>query len=212
MEKINLLLVGGGGHCHSVIESIESTGAYSIIGISDMPGKAGTLVSGYKVITSDEEIPSIQPTGFRCVITVGQIKTVAPRIKLFDFLKEHNIPLSTIIDRHAIVSTRAVIGEGTVVLRQSFINSGVTIGRNCIINSRAMVEHDSVVGDHVHVSTGAIVNGDCHIGDGCFIGSGAIISNGISIAAGTIVGAGSVVLTHIKTPGTYLGNPARRIK
>lgn len=212
MEKTNLLLLGGGGHCHSVIESIESTEAYNIIGISDIAERVGQHVSGYEIIVADKDIPNLTSHDFSCVVTIGQIKTAVPRIKAYEFLKEKDIPVATIIDRDAIVSSRTRIGEGTVVLRQCFINSGVTIGKNCIINSRAMIEHDSKVGDHVHISTGAVINGDCVIGDECFIGSGAVISNGVSIIAGTLIGAGSVVFTSIVTPGTYLGNPARRIK
>jgi len=34
----------------------------------------------------------------------------------------------------------------------------------------------------------------------------------LSICDNTIVGAGSVVIRDINDPGTYVGNPARRIK
>ena len=43
MEQKNLILVGGGGHCKSVIDVAESTG-YNILGILDMPEDVGKQV------------------------------------------------------------------------------------------------------------------------------------------------------------------------
>lgn len=213
MEKLtNLLLVGGGGHCLSVIESIESSGLFNIIGISDSPERVGMSIMDYKIIVSDNEIPHLMVDNLQCLVTIGQIKTSGPRIQAFNFLKTNNLSIATVFDRNSIISKRSTIEEGTVVLRNSFINSGVLIGHNCIINTGAIIEHSSVIGNHVHISTGAIVNGDCKIGDRCFVGSGAIIANGLSVCPDTLIGAGSFVLGNIQVPGTYLGNPARRIK
>lgn len=212
MNKINLVLLGGGGHCHSVIESIEGTKKYAIQGILETPGHGSELISGYPVIGGDELIPALIEKGMSFLVTVGHIRNPAPRKKLFEKLAAYNALLVSIIDKAAVVSERCSIGEGSVVLRNAFINSGVTIGQNCIINTGAIVEHDSKIGNHVHISTGAIVNGDCIVGDHCFIGSGAILSNNISICNDALIGAGAVVLRSVTKPGVYLGNPARFIK
>lgn len=213
MQKINnLILVGGGGHCKSVIESIESEGNYKIAGISDIASRQGETISGYMVNYADEQLNIMAKDDFTFLITVGQIRNPIPRRILFEKLKSAGANMATIIDPTAVVSPRSTIGEGSVILRQTFINAGVTIGKNCILNTSAIVEHDSIIGNHVHISTKAVVNGDCHIGDNCFIGSGAIISNGVSICTDTIIGAGTVVFRSITQPGTYLGNPARKIK
>lgn len=37
-----LILIGGGGHCKSVIDVVESAG-YTILGIMDMPEMVGTI-------------------------------------------------------------------------------------------------------------------------------------------------------------------------
>ena len=45
-----LILIGGGGHCKSVIEAAESAG-YSILGILDMPEDVGNeVLPGYMLI------------------------------------------------------------------------------------------------------------------------------------------------------------------
>ncbi len=220
-DKSELILIGGGGHCLSVIESIERSDKFKIIGISDLPERIGQMVGDYKIIFSDDQIPlnsaDIPSTShgdviksLKYLVTVGQIKSSSIRSRIFSKLVQHNVPIATVIDPSAIVSLKAIIGEGTVILRNCFVNSGAKIGVNCIINSGAIVEHDSTIGNNVHVSTGAIINGDCKIGNDCFIGSGSIISNGITVGNDTIIGAGAVVLKNVEG-GTWLGNPARRI-
>ena len=53
----SLILIGGGGHCKSVIEVAESAG-YEIKGILDMPDEVGKeVLPGHKVISTDDEIP-----------------------------------------------------------------------------------------------------------------------------------------------------------
>jgi len=212
MSQISIVLLGGGGHCHSVIESIEKSGEFRIEGISEPSPHTGATVCGYPVMATDDDIPRLAELGHAFLITIGHIRNPLPRQKLFELLKSLNANIVKVIDPTAVVSERAVIGEGTVILRHAFVNAGAEIGSNCIINTGAMVEHDSKIGNHVHISTGAIVNGDCTIGDKCFIGSGAIISNNLSICENTMVGAGAVVLNSITKSGTYLGNPASFIK
>ena len=86
MEQKNLILVGGGGHCKSVIEVAESAG-YTILGIVDRPEELGKLVLDYKVIGVDDDIPQyVEKAEF--VITVGFIKNPALRIKLYNKVKK----------------------------------------------------------------------------------------------------------------------------
>lgn len=212
MENKEIILVGGGGHCISVIESLERSGKYHIRGISDVREKIGEEISGYKILWSDDQLSTMINFDVEFLITVGHIKSPRIRRRLFVELMALKVKFCTLIDNHAVVSPRARIGDGTVILRNAFVNAGAIIGANCIINTGAMIEHSSIIGNHVHISTGVIINGDCTVGDGCFVGSGAIVSNGVSICANTLIGAGSVVYRDITIPGTYMGNPVRFIK
>ena len=201
-----LILIGGGGHCKSVIEVAESAG-YQILGILDMPEEVGKDVLAYKVIGTDDDIPSyVDKAEF--VITVGFIKNPAVRIKLFNKVKEAGGKLATIIASTAHVSQYATIGEGTVVMHQAFVNAGAQVGSNVILNTFTNIEHDAVIGDQCHISTGTMVNGDCKVGNNCFIGSQSVLANGIAIGDDIIVGAGSLVRKSIKEKGIYSGNPA----
>ena len=203
----SLILIGGGGHCKSVIEVAESAG-YEIKGILDMPDEVGKeVLPGHKVIGTDDEIPQyVEECDF--IITVGFIKNPALRIKLYNKVKAAGGRLATIIASTAHVSKYAELGEGTVIMHQAFVNAGAKIGDNCIINTFVNIEHDAEVGNQCHISTGTMVNGECKIGENCFIGSQSVCANCIEIASDIIVGAGSVVRKSIRVKGIYAGNPA----
>lgn len=205
--KRPLILIGGGGHCKSVIEVAESAG-YEIKGILDMPDEVGKeVLPGHKIIGTDDEIPqNVEECDF--VITVGFIKNPALRIKLYNKVKAAGGRLATIIASTAHVSKYAELGEGTVIMHHAFVNAGAKIGDNCIINTFVNIEHDAEVGNQCHISTGTMVNGECKIGENCFIGSQSVCANCIEIASDIIVGAGSVVRKSIRVKGIYAGNPA----
>lgn len=201
-----LILIGGGGHCKSVIEAAESAG-YSILGVLDMPEDVGKDILSTKVIGTDDDIPQyVDKAEF--VITVGFIKNPAIRIKLYNRVKEAGGKLATIIASTAYVSKYATIGEGTVVMHHAFVNAGAKVGENVILNTFTNVEHDAVIGDQCHISTGTMINGDCKVGANCFIGSQSVLANGITIVDDIVVGAGSLVRKSISIKGIYSGNPA----
>lgn len=205
MKKL-LVLVGGGGHCKSVIEAAESAG-YSILGVLDMPEEVGKTILSTKVMGTDDDIP-VYVDKAEFVITVGFIKNPATRIKLYDKVKEAGGKLATVIASTAYVSKYAEIGEGTVVLHQAFVNAGAKVGKNVILNTATNIEHDAVIGDQCHISTGAMINGDCKVGENCFIGSQSVLANGVSISNDIIIGAGSFVRNDLLEKGIYVGNPA----
>lgn len=201
-----LILVGGGGHCKSVIEVAESAG-YEILGVLDMPEDKGKEILSTKVIGTDDDI-STYVDNAEFVITVGFIKNPATRIKLFNRVKKAGGKLATIIASTAYVSKYATIGEGTVVMHHAFVNAGAKVGNNVILNTFTNIEHDVLIGDQCHISTGVMVNGDCKVGKNCFIGSQSVLANGITIGDDIIVGAGSLVRKSINIKGIYSGNPA----
>ena len=188
-----IILIGGGGHCKSVIDVIEQEGQFVVGGIVDKPELLGTDVLGYPVIGSDSDLEGLVKIHTYALITVGQIRSPEVRIKLFDIAKKMGFSLPRIISPRAYVSSHTFIGDGTVVMHDAFINAGASIGDNCIINSKALIEHDSKISNHCHISTNAVINGGVTIEEGCFIGSGATTNNSITIKKNSFIKAGSIV-------------------
>lgn len=211
MSKLPLILIGGGGHCRSCIDVIEQEGKYAIQGIVDANLEKDEKVVSYPVIGNDEVMEALVKQGYFFLITIGQIKSAAIRVKLFNTLKAAGANLATIISPRAYVSSTAEIKEGTIVLHGAVVNAAAKIGHNVIINSMSLIEHDAHIGSHVHISTGALVNGGCLVGDGTFVGSGTVVAQGVNVGSNIIIGAGSLVIKNIETPGIYAGGPVKKI-
>lgn len=197
-KRENLVLIGGGGHCQSVIDVIELENRYNIMGILDVNIPLGQTILGYKVIGEDKDISKFsRKENVYFLITVGQIKSNTTRILIHGILKDNKCKLATVISPRAYISPNSIIKSGTVIHHDVFINAGVEIGENCIINTKAIIEHGVKVGDFCHISTGAIVNGEAKIANGCFLGSNSTISNSIFISKNTIISAGKFVKENI---------------
>lgn len=190
--KPKLLLIGGGGHCRSLIDVIEAEGQFEIVGIIDIPEKIGEIVLGYTIIGSNEDLGRLREECTHALIAFGQIKSPDGRIRMFEHLKAMGYTLPTIISPRAYVSKHARIGEGSVIFHDALVNANATVGNNCIINTKALIEHDCTIGDHCHISTGAVVNGETVIQQGSFFGSNAVSKEVTLIEERSFIKAGSV--------------------
>jgi sugar O-acyltransferase (sialic acid O-acetyltransferase NeuD family) len=206
MSKPGLILIGAGGHAHACIDVIEQHGGYQIAGLIGMPGEMHDQHLGYAVIGTDEDLPELAKTSHYALITLGQIKTPAHRVRLYRLAVALGFQLPTIIAPSAYVSRHATLGAGTIVMHGAVVNAGARVGNNCIINTRALLEHDATVADHCHISTGAILNGNIAIGSGSFIGSGSIIKEGLSLGQGCLLGMGLAIRHNQPDNARFFGD------
>lgn len=193
MKSKSLILIGGGGHCKSCIDVIESTDQFVIKGILDLESKLGEKILGQTIIGTNKDIPLFVKEKNHFLITIGNIGNPSKRIELFNLVISHGGLFPIVISPTAYVSKYANIAAGTIVMHHSLINSSAKVGQNCIINTKALIEHDAIIGDHVHISTGAIVNGGTTIGARSFFGSGAVSKQNINIPEDSFIKANSIV-------------------
>jgi sugar O-acyltransferase (sialic acid O-acetyltransferase NeuD family) len=190
MKKDKILLIGGGGHCRSVIDVIEAEDRFEIVGIVDQKELVGSFVFGYEIIGCDDDLESLFKDIKNAVITLGHLQDNSLRVSLYEKLKNIGFNLPVIISPLAYVAKHTTIGEGTVVMHQALINVNATIGKNCIINTKALIEHDVIVEDHCHISTGSILNGGVSVKSNTFYGSNATSKQYTNISG--FIKAGSV--------------------
>jgi sugar O-acyltransferase (sialic acid O-acetyltransferase NeuD family) len=190
--KPNIVLIGGGGHCISVIDVIENENKFNILGILDSNINENNIL-GYQILGDDNLIPELVNQNTYFLITVGQIKNYSIRKNIAKILTENNAKLATVISPLAYVSKYAAIGEGSIIMNGAVVNAKATIGKNCIINTKSNIEHGVSIGDFCHISTCAVVNGDSFIGMGTFVGSNSTISNGLIIKKNSIINAGKFI-------------------
>ena len=204
-----IVLLGNGGHCRSVMDSIVSLGVYDEVGIVEK-NCMNDSDKNPLLIGVDDDLPRLFIDGWTdAVITVGSIGKTLIREKLYIKLKEIGFHLPIIVDPSAIVSTRAKIEEGVYIGKRAVVNAGAVIEKCSIINTGSIVEHDCFIGQFAHVSPGATICGEVSVGDYSHIGAGTSVRQQIKIGERTLIGAGSVVVRNIPNGVVAYGNPCK---
>jgi len=120
------------------------------------------------------------------------------------------------------------IGKNSFIGPFVEIQKDVVIGKNCKIQSHSFICELVEIGDNCFISHGVMFINDLFeaggpsggdrskwkrtkIGNHVSIGTNATILP-VSIIDNSVIGAGAVVTKDIQIAGTYVGNPARRIK
>ncbi|MFL0165513.1 acetyltransferase [Candidatus Clostridium helianthi] len=207
MERI--ILVGGGGHCKSIIDSINGLKQFEIVGIVDKKINEN-MGLGIDVIGSDENLGELYKSGIKnAFISVGSVGNPCIRVKLYNILKKIGYNFPKIIDKTAIVSESALINDGVFVGKGAIINAKVTIEKQCIINSGTIVEHDCNISEFVHLAPGVTVSGGVNIGKRTHVGTNSTIIQNVNIGNDAIIGAGSVIIKDIKNGLKVYGNPGK---
>tara|TARA_B100001123_G_C15229965_1_gene994742 strand:- start:516 stop:1130 length:615 start_codon:yes stop_codon:yes gene_type:complete len=202
MEKI--LIIGAGGHAKSVIDVVESTKKYKIIGLIDNNTKINNKkIFKYEILGSNKDLKIMRKTCKFAIVGIGQIKSAQKRINNFELLKKLRFQIPKIFSTTSYISKNTIVGDGTVIFHGVYVNAGASIGDNCIINTRSIIEHDVKIGNHCHVSTGATLNGGVILGDNSFVGSGAVIKENVKIGKNCIVAAKSFLKKDLEDNKIY---------
>ena len=82
-NKSEIILVGGGGHCKSCIDVLETENKFTIKGIIDLPQEYEKTTLGYDVIGNDTDLPRLAKMGFsflwRIVASISSNKSATNR-------------------------------------------------------------------------------------------------------------------------------------
>ena len=208
-----ILLIGGGGHCKSVLDSIIELNEYDEIGIIDRKENIGDIIMGIPVIGCDDDLPKLYDCGYNCAfVTIGSIGNPTLRIKLFNYVESIGFEMPNIIDPSAKVSKYAKLDKGIFIGKQVIVNACTIISRGVIVNSGSIVEHDCKIGEFVHIAPGVVLGGDVKIGQKTHIGLNTTVKQQISIGSNTTVGMGSVVLENLEDGILAFGYPCKQVK
>jgi sugar O-acyltransferase (sialic acid O-acetyltransferase NeuD family) len=179
MKKI--ILIGGGGHCESVIDVIEQEGRFQIAGIIDKPNLVGKRVLGYSFIGTDSDLSKLSEKYGYALVTVGQIQTPELRKRLISLAVTAKFKFPVVVSPRAYIAKDVCIGDGTVIMHDALVNVSASVGNHCIINSKALIEHNAVIEDYCHISTAAVINGGSIVRQDSFVGSNSTTKEYIEI-------------------------------
>lgn len=194
----DIILLGTGGHAHSVADSIERAGKYRIAGFLDREGMQEAFYREYRVLGTDADMKRYYDRGIRnAFVTVGFMGHGDVRERLYRQLKETGYRIPNIIDDTAVVSHNAALEEGIFVGKKAVVNAGAGIGTMCIVNTGAIVEHDCQVEDFSHIAVGAVLCGGVRVGKAAFVGANATVIQNREIGKHCIVAAGTIVRKNV---------------
>ncbi|MGG2060247.1 acetyltransferase [Priestia megaterium] len=204
---MKVIVIGNGGHSKVIQEMISSLRNYEIIAILDDKYKEKKERNGI-TYAPFSFLNKLLDTDVKVVIAIGS-NTV--RKRLVETLNLRTDQYLSVIHSTAVVSSTAMIGNGTVVMPNAVINADAEIGEHSIINTGAIVEHENKLANYVHISPNATLTGNVSLGEGVHIGASATVIPGIEIGQWSVIGAGSTVIHHISSSCKAVGSPARVI-
>lgn len=210
--KNKLLLIGGGGHCKSIIDVLSETSLFDEIGIVDKTYGIVDSVDGIKIVGNDDMLPDLSVEYGYAFISVGSTGNPGLRIKLFEMIQALGFAIPSIISRTASVSRTALIEEGVFIGKRAVVNTSAVIQKCAIINTGAIIEHECQIGEFAHIAPGSVLSGNVVVGDRTHIGTNATIINNCEIGSDSVVGAGSVVVGNISKSVVAYGNPCKSIR
>jgi len=147
--------------------------------------------------------PRFREVGIRDV-TWGDNVTVVQPVNLYGC----SIGDDSLIGPFVEIQQSAVLGARCRVQSHTFICELVTVGEDCTIAHGVMFINDRYRGGPTRGDRTRW--GPTLVGNRVAIGSNATILP-VRICDDVVIGAGAVVTRDITDPGTYAGNPARRL-
>ena len=135
------------------------------------------------------------------IIKGAGVKIIEP-VNLYGCTLQDNVFVGPFVE----IQNDVTVGERTRVQSHSFICSNTEIGADCFIGHGVMFINDKFVDRKL--SKDFLPT---KLGNKVYVGSNSTILP-ISICDDVVIGAGSVVTKDITESGTYVGNPARKLK
>ncbi|MCE2027912.1 acetyltransferase [Sessilibacter corallicola] len=145
---------------------------------------------------------------YKVIIAVGDPHA---RKNIVEHLPQ-NTEYTTLIHPSAVVSQWVEIGEGSVITAGVIITCNINIGRHAHLNLHSTVGHDCNIGDYLTTAPGTNISGNCTLGDCVYFGTNSSVRQGARICDNVTVGMGAVVVKDIDEPGTYIGNPLKKLE
>lgn len=206
IDKVQLIVLGTGGHASVVIDAAHSAGLRVIGTLGPNKPTHSDFPAAY--LGGDDMIASFDKATTGFAIGVGSIGNPQRRQVLFDKVRKLGFSLPPIVHARASIGSGVKIDCGAQVMAGAIINAGTQVGQNAIVNSGAIIEHNTTLGPHTHVAPGAVVCADVKIEHAAHIGAGATILQGLTIGHHALVAAGAVVTRDIAHNARVHGVPA----
>ncbi len=213
MAKENLVVIGSAGHAKVIIDIVEKSNKYQILGLIGLSHEIGQTLLSYEVLGTEEIIPSIMQAHPNCLFIIA-LGDNWKRSMVFHKVKAiyPDAEFATAIHPSAEIAQSASIGKGVVVMAGAIINSSTVIGDFSIVNTKSSVDHDNIFEEFTSIGPGATTGGNVTVQAFSAICMGAVIKHGLTIATQSVIGAGALLLNNCPSYTISYGSPAKVIR
>ena len=188
-------LIGAGGHAREVMAQM---------------GEILPCFVDDKYVNKDTlPLSTFNPNEYQVLIAIGNsynrsyvVNSLPKQTKYFTFIH----PTAQIIGNDV------KIGKGSFIGANSILTTNITTGDHVLLNRGNHIGHDCEIGDYLSMMPGSIISGNVKIGDKVYIGTNSSIKEKLQLCSNITIGMSSGVLKSIKTKGTYVGTPCKKIK
>ncbi len=210
-EKKSLYIIGAGGFGREIeswlSEISEEKRDWELKGyIDDNLNALDNFPTDYKILSSIEDFVLCKSDYI--IVALGNSES---RSLIYEKLKG-KVNFFTFISPKATIAKFVNIGEGSVICPNTIVSTNVRMGKFSIVNCGTQIGHDVHFGNFLSIMTNVNIGGSCQVGDNVFFGSKSTLIQDRKVCSNVIIGAGATVFRNISKEGTYIGNPAIRLK
>ncbi len=144
-------------------------------------------------------------------LVVIAIANIEFKRKIYEKLK-NKVTFYSFISNDALIGPGVKIGKGAIICPGVKLGASLKIGKMVSVNVNSVLGHDAVIGEFCSIMPTVDIGGGAKIGNNVFMATKVTVSPLITVCDGAYLGVGSVNIKDIGEPGTYFGNPARRMR
>lgn len=190
MAMQRLLVIGAGGHGRSVAEAVLLGGVYQLTAFLDDGAGRPHSVWDVPVWGTTAELAACRGRVDAVVVAIGRNDL---RQDLHTRVRAAGLALATVVHPSAVVSPRAVLGEGCTLMAGAIVGTQAQLGEGVIVNCGAVVDHDCRVEAFGHLGVKAGMAGGSVLGAGAWMQAGSSLGYGVTVPAGVVLRPGESV-------------------
>ena len=154
-------------------------------------------------------ISTFNPKEYMMIVAVADSKD---RARVINKLPKETKYFTFIHPSAHIMNDNIEIGYGSFIGANSILTTNIKLGNHTLLNRGNHIGHDTIAGDFFSMMPCAVIGGNVTLGDNVYLGSCSNVREKIYVNSNVVIGMNAAVVKDIKTPGVYVGVPAKKIK
>lgn len=207
-----VVIIGYNKLAESVIDILELTETYHIVGVIAMEENTNPFITTHKIYAGLKELLILtKKENIQYVLIC--LEDGKHRKDISEYIQQSypELKFINVIHPSAVLGKNVILGKGNIIGARTVINSDCIIGDFCLIKSQISIGHDCRIDNFVTIKTGVTVGGMVSIGNHSSIGSKSNIINNLIIGENCFIKESALVLKSVPDGAILEGVPGKII-